>query len=467
MSYNILCIDDDAEYLLSLKAEIKKMYPNVFAAQDLNEGMEIIKEEYIDGVLLDIGLPDCSGLEGLARIKKEYPSVDVVMVTGMRNPKFIVHAVRDGAADYITKPIDADELTAILEKLQAIKMMRDRHDALIANLNPNDTRARLLGSSPSFRSLLEQTTRLKGHNANVLILGESGTGKELLARYIHGLEENPLRPFVAVNCAAIPETLIESELFGHEKGSFTGAVGRKIGKFELANGGDIFLDEISTLKHDLQAKILRVLQEKEIVRVGGNSTVHTDFRVIAATNVDLAAMVEKNQFRMDLYHRLRVVQLAVPSLRERTEDIPMFVAYFLDKYGKDGKVKKITANALLKLQTYSWPGNVRELENVVHSVAILTQGDIIEEKHLPHWALNGIGENGKKYNGPTAPELTITATYREYMNRAERSYIEYVLGVCNDDRSRAATTMDVGRTTLYTKIKEYGIDKEDGEKLSN
>jgi len=456
MAYNILCIDDDADYLFNLKSDLKKMY-TVFSGGSLNEGLDIMKNEYIDGVLLDVGLPDSVGLDGLKKLKNQYPSVDVIMVTGEKDPKFIVNSVREGASDYLTKPYDTDELVAILEKLQAIKSMRDRHDALIANLNPEDTRCRLLGSSPAFRELLTQATRVKGHNANVLILGESGTGKELLARYLHSLEENSTRrPFIAVNCAAIPESLIESELFGHEKGSFTGAIGRKIGKFELANGGDIFLDEISTLKPDLQAKILRVLQEKEIVRVGGNQTVHTDFRVIAATNDDVSTLVERGQFRMDLYHRLRVVQLVMPPLRERKEDVPMLVAYFLEKYSKDGRIKKITTNALSRLQNYSWPGNVRELENVVHSVAILTPSDIIEEKNLPHWALNGCG-NGKKTASPGLPELTITATYREYIRRAERSYIEYILTLCEGDRSKAAVAMDVGRTTLYAKLKELEI----------
>ena len=470
--YNILCIDDDADYLFGLKLELKKMY-NVFTALTLAEGMETLKEEYVDGVLLDMNLPDSKTLEGLTKIKSKYANVDVVMVTAEKNPKFIVNSVREGASDYLVKPYELDELIAILEKLQAIKAMRDRHDALVENLNSSDSRTRLLGSSPAFRELLTQASRVKGHKANVLILGESGTGKELLARYIHSLEGNsPKRPFIAVNCAAIPENLIESELFGHEKGSFTGAIGRKIGKFELANGGDIFLDEISTLKPDLQAKILRVLQEKEVIRVGGNQTVHTDFRVIAATNVDLATMVERSQFRMDLYHRLRVVQLIVPPLRDRKEDIAMLVAYFLDKFSKDGNVKKMTATALNKLQNYSWPGNIRELENVIHSVAIMTLGNVIEEKNLPHWALNGCGDNGKFTGSPMLPELTLSATFKDYIRRAERVYIEHILTVCNGDRTKAANAMDVGRTTLYSKLKELDInfelpgERELGEEVS-
>ncbi len=457
-TYSILCIDDDSDFVLGLKLDIKRFYNNVFSAGSMKEGLEVMEDEYIDCVLLDVNLPDSSDTEGLKTLKNKYPSVDVVMVTGQKDPKFIVQAVREGSSDYLTKPFEINEILAVLEKLESVKAVRDRHDALIASLNPDDTRARLLGSSPAFRDLLSQTARLRGHNANVLILGESGTGKELLARYIHSLEENSnRRPFIAVNCAAIPEGLIESELFGHEKGSFTGAIGRKIGKFELANGGDIFLDEISTLKPDLQAKILRVLQEKEVIRVGGNTPVPTDFRVIAATNVELTEMVDREQFRMDLYHRLRVVQLVVPPLRDRPEDIPMMIAFFLEKFAHKGQVKKITASALSKLQKYSWPGNVRELENVAHSLAILTPGEIIEERNLPNWALNGCGENGKKVASPVIPELNSTITYKDYVRRAERAYIEHILAVCKNDRTMAATAMSLGRTTLYAKLKELGI----------
>ncbi len=456
-NYGVLCIDDDSAYLFSLKIELKNHGYQVSAADTLKEGLERLEKESIDCVLLDINLPDGSGLDGLSKIKEKFPNVDIIMITAKEDVKFVVQAMRSGACNYLIKPYNIDELVAILEKLEAMRQISDRHDALVASLNPVDTRSRLLGSSPAFRELLVQTYKLRGHNANVLVLGESGTGKELLARYIHSLEENPSRrPFIAVNCAAIPESLIESELFGYEKGAFTGAVKRKLGKFELANGGDIFLDEISSLKPDLQAKILRVLQEKEIVRVGGNATVRTDFRVIAATNVDLTQMVDNNHFRMDLYHRLRVVQLTVPPLRERKEDIPMLVAYFLEKFSRGETPKKITSVALAKIQEYRWPGNIRELENVIHSVSILTTGNIIEEKHLPHWALNGCGDENRPASLPR-PELALSTTYREFMRRTERAYIEHILKTCDGDKTRAAVMMNVGRTSLYTKLKELSI----------
>lgn len=460
MPYNILCIDDDPEFLLGLKLQLKKNY-TIKTALTLQEGIQSIREETTDLVLLDIGLGQEDGMDGLRQIKQINPSIDVVMVTGYKDPKFIIQAIRNNAADYLCKPFELEELIAIIEKLQAIKSMRDRHDALIANLNPVDTRARLLGNSAVFRNLLEQANRVKGHMANILIQGESGTGKELLARYIHSLEENPQRPFIAVNCSAIPEGLIESELFGHERGSFTGALQRKIGKFELASSGDIFLDEISTLKMDLQVKILRVLQEREIVRVGGNIPIRVDFRVISATNENLEAKTDRNEFRMDLFHRLRVIQLQIPPLRERKEDIPLLVAYFLEKYGRAAGKKRITAEALRRLQNYYWPGNIRELENVVHSVVILSPSDIISEDHLPTWTMNSVlkkpVEQEQQESTPLIPSVSGEITLKDYVKQAEKIYIEHMLSTHKGDKTKAAEAMDVGRTTLYGKLKELGL----------
>lgn len=463
MSYKILCIDDDADFLLTSKVMLKKKY-EVGTATTLAEGLQDIKKNDIDLVLLDITLsPNENGLDGLRQIRQLSTETDVIMVTGVKDPKSIVEAIRAGAVDYLCKPIEADELLAVIEKHQSIKEVKDRHNALIEGLNPVDTRSRILGASPPFRALMDKAARLKGHNANILIHGESGTGKELLARYIHSIENSPRRPFIAVNCAAIPEGLIESELFGHERGSFTGAHYRKIGKFELANGGDIFLDEISSLKPDLQAKILRVLQEKEIVRVGGNTPVTVNFRVISATNDNLLDRVEIGAFRVDLYHRLRVVELFIPPLRERQEDIPLLIAYFLDKFGRQAGAKKITAEALRKLQQYSWPGNIRELENIIHSLTILSPGDVVTSQHLPKWAKdtlqNGAGStsNGDPDETLKLPnDLTLTS-YREFVKTAERIYIKRALEHQNGDKSKTADMLNMGRTTLYGKLKELNL----------
>lgn len=464
MSYNIICIDDDPDFLLSTKLLLKKKY-NIQMTTTLADGLQEIKQNNIDLVLLDITLSgDENGLEGLSQIKQLSPDTDVVMVTGSKDPKMIVQTIRAGAIDYICKPFESDELIAIIEKNQSVKEVRDRHNALIENLNPVDTRSRIMGSSPAFRALLEMAARLKGHEANVLLLGESGTGKELLARYIHSLEENPRRPFIAVNCAAIPEGLIESELFGYERGAFTGAQHRKIGKFELANGGDIFLDEISSLRHDLQAKILRVLQEKEIVRVGGNTYIPVNFRVISATNEHLQQKISDGAFRVDLYHRLRVVELNIPPLRERPEDINLLVAYFLDKFGKTSGPKKISADALRKLQEYSWPGNVRELENVIHSLTILSSGEIITEQHLPNWMKDFAGNDTDNQATKAGQDKTVqlpndlsAITLKEFVREAEKVYIQQALKQHNGDKTRTAESLQMGRTTLYGKLKELNL----------
>lgn len=464
MSYNILWIDDDKDLLLSMKILLKRKF-NVTTITSLAEGLQKIKKNETDLVLLDFSLGnDENGIDGLKQVKQLSPDVDVIMVTGARDPKIIVEAIRSGATDYVCKPFVTDEIITIIEKTLSVKRVRDRHDALIEDMNPLDTKSRILGSSPKFRSLMENAGKVKGHNANVLILGESGTGKELLARYIHSLEENPRRPFIAVNCAAIPDGLIESELFGYERGAFTGAHNRKIGKFELANGGDIFLDEISSLKPGLQAKILRVLQEKEIVRVGGNSHIPVDFRVIAATNEDLVKKVGEGSFRVDLYHRLRVVDLHIPPLRDRIEDIPLLIAYFLDKFGKAGSAKKISAAALRKLQEYQWPGNIRELENVIHSLTILSSDEIITTEHLPKWMTGSVDHpinlaTGKPANNNVMqlPEDVSSLTLREWIKNAEKIFIQKVLSQNNGDKSKTAQVLKMGRTTLYGKLKELDL----------
>ncbi|MBI4237181.1 MAG: sigma-54-dependent Fis family transcriptional regulator [Deltaproteobacteria bacterium] len=459
MAYHILWIDDDTAFLETVRTSLDGLC-ELHVATSLSQGLQLLSARPIDLVLLDIALGSENGLEGLQLIKKDSNSVDVVMVSGERDPRQIVQSIRAGAADYLSKPFDIDELIALIEKLRAVKGIRDRHDALVADLNPASAAHQFIGVSTAFRTMLSQTDRLKGHKANVLIEGESGTGKELLARYIHSLEHDNKRPFIAVNCAAIPEGLIESELFGHERGAFTGATQRKLGKFELANGGDIFLDEISSLRLDLQAKILRVLQEKEVVRVGGGHPLRVDFRVISATNENLERLVAKGQFRMDLFHRLRVIQLHAPALRQRREDIPLLVAHFLDKYGKTTGPKRITADALRRLQEYDWPGNVRELENVIHSLIILSPDEIIDQACLPQSTSLQVHDQQRLQRD--FPETTWQdgdqlPCLREYVRTAERTYVEHVMQMHGGDKTAVATALHVGRTTLYSKLKELGI----------
>ena len=454
--YRILCIDDDKDFLLSLKLQLRDDY-KISISESLEQGLQILQEETIDLVMLDVNLGDEDGIAGVRRIRHDFPDIDVVMLSGRRDPKTVVSAIREGAADYLTKPFDAGDITAIVERQAKNKQIREKYEALVQTQNSGSEHSEIIFKSHAMRRVLNQAGRLVGHHANVLIVGETGTGKELLARYIHRQEGNCQRPFVAVNCAAIPEQLLETELFGSEAGAYTGAVKRRIGKFELADHGDIFLDEIGALRLDLQAKILRVLQNGEFCRLGGNEMIRANFRVVAATNEALEEKVSRGEFRMDLYHRIRVIQLAVPSLRERVEDIALLTDYALNRFAKDSLVKKLTQGAHARLMAYHWPGNVRELMNVVHSLTILASADIIDESVFPSWAMNGCAGINEDGPGKLPSVDHAVCTLKEYVSRAEKSYIEHTLNIFNGDKSKTARFMNMGRTTLYNKMKDLGM----------
>ncbi len=456
----ILCIDDDLDFLVSLRMQLAGRC-RVITESNATLGLERLSKECFDYVLIDVGLGDENGIETVKIIKEKFPEVDVVMLSGQRDPKVVVQAIRAGASDYFTKPCSGDDLIAVFERTSRDRKVRDRYEALIAQQNDDISNREIVYHGKKVRQLLESAKQLKGHQANVLIIGETGTGKEFLARHLHALEDNPQRPFIAVNCAAIPEHLLESELFGVEKGAYTGATARRLGRFELADNGDIFLDEIGNLRLDLQAKLLRVLQEREYFRLGSSEPIKTNFRVLAATNVNLEEKVALGEFRMDLYHRLRVIQLTLPSLRERPEDIPALTSHFLSKHSKDALPKTISPAAMELLLNYAWPGNVRELENVVQSLIILSNGDVINESDLPKWALNGdlpAGWSAGASSFAQAEFQDVLSTLREHSLQAEKSYIDYVLNrVTAGDKTKAARILNVGRTTLYTKLKEFGM----------
>lgn len=451
---HVLCVDDDPDFLISMKCRLKQ-FCRCSTAESLNECMKLIQRETVDVVLLDIGLGVENGIEGLRKIKNEDPSIDVVMVTGLRDPKLVIESVRAGAFDYFVKPPNIEELVLLLEKLNHTRRIQRCHDALIADLNAQGGAAGMIGVSGSFRDVLSKADRIRGYQANTLIEGENGTGKELLARYVHDLEGDLRRPFIAVNCASIPETLIESELFGHEKGAFTGAIARKIGKFEMANGGDIFLDEISCLKPEIQAKLLRVLQEREIIRVGSLTHIKVNFRVLSATNENLENLVEQGKFRMDLFHRLRVVQLKIPPLRERVEDIHLLITHFLKKYSRNEISKEMSDKAVDILKKYDWPGNVRELENLVHNLIIMSPENTISHKDLPEWV------RPKPHIPTTSPHEWIDncqeMPLKECLQRMEKIYLEKLLDQTKGNKSKAAEILDVSRTTLHSRINELGI----------
>lgn len=455
----ILCVDDDAAFLMEMKLKLADRY-EILCASALETAIEAAKKSCVDIVFLDIGLDGENGIDGIGEILSSCPCVDVVMLSGKRDPRLVVRSLRAGAADYITKPVDADEIHSVVAKLMGQRKVRERYEALIEDQNMPQSNSNIVFCSEAIRKVLSQAEQLKGHNANVLIVGETGTGKELIARFIHRQERELRRPFIAVNCAAIPENLIEAELFGCEAGAFTGAVRRRIGKFELADGGDIFLDEIGALRLDLQAKILRVLQEKEFQRLGGNETIKTDFRVIAATNEGIDERVNRGEFRMDLYHRIRVIQLEVAPLRSRTEDIPLLVDHFLSKFSNGGVRKRMSPQSMERLLSYRWPGNVRELGNVVQSLAILSPTDVILESAFPPWAMNGCGVKAES-SAMIIPQTDQIGALSEYVSVAEKHYIRSALRRCRGDKSKTARLLQIGRTTLYAKLKELELSCDD------
>lgn len=453
--YHVLCIDDNAGFLFNLKASLESKY-QVSTAADISEALSILIGDPVDLVLLDVNLgAEKSGISYIPEIKKIDPSVVIVMLSGHKEPSLVVEAIKMGAADYLDKLAPHEELMLVVETNVGIKQACDRHQALVEHYNEIDKNPQLIGKSPELCDLLEKATKVKGHEASILIEGESGTGKEVLARLIHSLENNPKRPFIAVNVAAIPETLIEAELFGYEKGAFTGAARRKIGKFELAHGGDLFLDEVNSLSKEFQAKLLRVLQEKEFYRVGGNESIKVTVRIISASNMDLFAETARGNFREDLFYRLRVITLNVPPLRERTEDIKPLIDHFFAKHSCDGHKKRLSPEVLTKFQLYLWPGNVRELENIIQSLIIMSPQDEVTLTDLPEYFQREDINLQKKMSEKRNDTLThdkITQSLKEYLDQQQQYFIYHVLDQHRGNLTQAARSLKISRTTLYKKM---------------
>ncbi len=404
----------------------------------------------VDLVLLDVRLGPETGLEILDRIKALEDSVEVIVVTAVMDVRTAVEAMKRGAYDYVTKPFDVDEMMALVRRALEKRALKREVQYLRSELASARGFDEIIGRSPEMVRIYERIAQVAETTATVLITGESGTGKELIARAIH--RQSPRRdgPFVAINLAAIPEPLLESELFGHERGAFTGAYQKKVGKFELAHGGTLFLDEVGTLRVDLQAKLLRVLQEREIERVGGTRSIKLDVRIIAATNANLKQAVRDRTFREDLYYRLNVVPLTVPPLRERREDIPLLVDHFVRKYSREfGKtVRGVSPGALPVLLDYDWPGNVRELENIIERSVALATGPVISLRDLPlDLALPDAAARSDE------PGLSL----REARERFERQFILRVLEGVDWNQSRAARLLGLHRNTLTARLAGWGL----------
>jgi two-component system response regulator AtoC len=457
----VLVIDDEAGVRESLRLILKEEF-EVLEAPDGAAGLDIVRSRRIDVALLDVRMPGESGPAVLPRILALGESIAVILMTGVPQVRTAVEAIKAGAYDYVIKPFDADEILLLVRQAAQHRLLEREVRYLRSEFDRAHGFDALVGRHPRMVQLYELIAQVAPTHATVLITAESGTGKELVARAIHHQSARRDQPFVAVNLAAIPDTLLESDLFGHEKGAFTGAHSRKPGKFELAHGGTLFLDEVGSLRVDLQAKLLRALQQREVERLGGTRTIPVDVRVIAATNVDLRQAVRARAFREDLFYRLNVVPLGVPPLRERKDDIPLLVDHFVKKYSREFKkdVRDVSPSALPALAAYDWPGNVRELENIIERSVALATRPVIRLEDLPLDL--AIHEVGQTRGAPEPSPLPL----KEARERFEQAYVLRALEREDWNQSRAARTLGVHRNTLIARLAAWGIRPRDRNALS-
>ena len=450
----ILIIDDEETIGDALRQVFEYEGHTVRVAVDGPEGLRMAEETTPDLTFLDVKMPGLDGLEVLARMRDADPGAIVVMISGHGTIDTAVQATRAGAYDFLEKPLDTDRLLVTLRNALEVKGLSESVERLRSEI---ESRHELVGSSYQLRQVVERVERVGPSDARVLITGENGTGKELVARAIHRLSEREGAAFVEVNCAAIPSELIESELFGHMKGSFTGAVSDRAGKFEQADGGTLFLDEVGDMSLAAQAKVLRALEQGVITRVGGSKAIDVDVRVIAATNKILEEEIREGRFREDLFYRLNVVPVHIPPLRERRDDVPMLVRHFLNELVRSNRVapKSFAAEAVERLQLLEWPGNVRELRNTVERLLILSQGDTVGAQEVSQ--LVGARSEEEVLGG----DLGGADTFTEFKERAERAYILQKLRENDWNVSETARQIDMPRSNLYKKIDRYRLVRED------
>ncbi len=470
----IIVADDEESMRWVLSKALKKKGFSVDLARDGKEALSMINANPYDLAILDIKMPGLSGLELLDKVREMKSDLLVVIMTAEASMRNAIEAMKRGAYDYITKPFDLDVIDAIIEKIDKAREMTSQVTSLKEELKDRyQLEKTIIGNSPAMRDVYKTIGKVAPSDVTVLIQGESGTGKELIARAIHFNSKRLGKPFVALNCAAIPKELLESELFGFEKGAFTGAVERKLGKFEQANGGTIFLDEIGDMPLDLQAKILRVLQEKEITRTGGNQSIPVDTRIVAATNQDLEERVRQKAFREDLYYRLNVVPIHLVPLRERKEDIPLLVDYFVKTscLELEAPAKQCSPEAVSMLTSYPWPGNVRELENTIKRAVILSSDPLLtvgDFSSLPAQKAGNVRNEELSLEALVEIKLRASLENIEKMEtgdlhglvlaQVERPLIRFVLQKTRGNQVRAADILGINRNTLRKKIQELGID---------
>lgn len=451
----ILLIDDEAVQLASLKSFLTRRNYNVLTAANGRIGVDIVKENVVDLILTDYRMPEMNGKEVLEEVKKINPEIDVVIMTAFGKLEEAIGIMKSGAYDYLTKPVDLDELENLIKRIGEKKLLQKENKLLREQLHEKFKFESIISQSGKMEDVLNLAGRVAKSKATVLIRGESGTGKELIAKAVHFASNRNDKPFVTVNVAALSESLLESELFGHEKGAFTGAIGARIGRFEEADGGTLFIDEVGEIPLNVQVKLLRAIQFGEVQRLGGNETRKIDVRIIAATHRDLEKMLEDNEFREDLYYRLNVVAINVPPLRERKSDIPMLIDHFIKKYSQinETEVTSISNGALDQLMKYSYKGNIRELENIIERSVILCRSNTITKEDLPIQ----IGYSSSK---SVLDPINIDKNYEEKMKAFETEMIKEALKRNSKNQSAAARELGITERHLRSRLERLGLKKK-------
>ncbi|MFC1543189.1 sigma-54-dependent transcriptional regulator [Candidatus Neomarinimicrobiota bacterium] len=457
MAEKVLIVDDEKKICSILTKILSEEGFGVNSANSGEEAIKIVSEFTPELIIMDQNMPGLNGIDTMSIIKNRYPDTTIIILTAHGSIPMAIEATKKGAYDYISKPFDNEELMITIQRAIENIDLRREVSLLKQNLEEKYGFKNIIGISPRMKRVFEQIRRVSPTKATILVQGETGTGKELIVKAIHYYRSRKDKPFVAVNCSAIPYNLIESELFGYEKGAFTDAKERRIGKFEQADGGTLFLDEIGELPLDAQVKILRVLEERSIIRLGGSTSIPVDIQIITATNKNLEDEVKNETFRLDLLYRLNVFTIIVPALRERKEDIPLLIDHFIDKHNKriSTSIKGISKSTLIALQEYHWPGNVRELENVIESAMILASGNIIQLEQLP-LRIRGYPEITSEMD---VENNGLAEQIRQLVARMEKELILNSLEKCGSNRTLTAEYLHISRKTLFNKMKRYGINE--------
>jgi len=452
MSGKILVVDDEQSMCDFMEIMLKKEGYHVDTSISGFEAVQKASSDSYDLIIADLMMPEMSGLDLLKRIKKNKPNQDFIVMTAFASVDSAIEAMKHGALDYITKPFKVDEIKLVIEKSVSRKKLKNENELLKRQLRKDFSFDNFIGQAEGVINLKVLARKISATDSTVLIRGESGTGKDLIARAIHASSSRASGPFIAINCAALPETLLESELFGYKRGAFTGAIKDKDGLFKVAEGGTLFLDEVGNTSHAIQMKLLRVLEDKTITPVGDTKPLEVDVRLISATNADLEEEVKAGRFRSDLFYRLNVIPLQLPALRERAEDIPILANYFINKYCQRSNLnlKTISPEAMEVLHKYEWPGNVRELENSMERTVLLSKGDVIEVSDLPQKIAEGKSRPVVSANMPETPTL----------ESIEKAYIYYVMKQTRGKKSRAARILGIDNSTLYRKLERYKLEEE-------